>query len=84
MVALALGFASSSDGTFWASAIDLGGREAGVACGILNAGGNVGGFLAPVLTPIIASFAGWSGGLYFGCLLVLLGTPTWLFIDPTS
>jgi sugar phosphate permease len=81
VLSLALGFASASDGSFWASAIDLGGGQVGAACGILNTGGNTGGFIAPVLTPFIASFAGWKWGLYFGSLVVLIGVVAWFYID---
>jgi len=49
------------------------GEQVGAACGILNAGGNIGGFLAPVLTPYIASQAGWSWGLYAGSLMAIVG-----------
>jgi ACS family glucarate transporter-like MFS transporter len=83
VLSVALGCASASDGSFWSSAIDLGGKEVGAACGILNAGSNVGGSIAPVLTPWIASFAGWTWGLYLGCLVVLAGVAAWLFIDPS-
>jgi len=79
---LALGFASMSDGPFWATAIDIGGIHVGAAGGILNTGGNFGGFLAPVLTPYIASHFGWSWGLYTGSLIVMLGIVAWLFVDP--
>jgi len=81
VLSLALGFASATDGAFWASAIDLGKTEVGAACGILNTGGNLGGFVAPMLTPFIASFAGWTWGLYFGSLVVLAGVVVWFFID---
>ncbi len=84
LMSLALGFASCSEGPFWASAIDIGGAYVGAAGGILNTGGNFGGFLAPVVTPWIASFGGWSWGLYFGSLIALLGVLAWFFIDPTK
>ena len=42
-VAIAMGFAGACEGPIWATAIDIGGREVGAACGILNGGGNVGG-----------------------------------------
>ena len=83
-LALALGLAGMSEGPFWASAIDIGGREVGAACGTMNTGANVGGFFGPLLTPIIASYAGWSWGLYFGCLVVMVGALVWLLIDPTK
>ena len=42
---------------------------------IFNTGGNIGGMLAPLVTPMIAVHFGWAGGLYFGSLLVLIGMP---------
>ena len=51
------------EGPFWASAIDIGGKQVGAACGILNAGGNVGGFIAPVFAQIDQMVAGNRGGV---------------------
>ena len=84
LMSLSLGFASSSDASFWASAIDAGGEHVGAACGILNSGGNLGGFLAPVLTAFIASRLGWSWSLYAGAFMVMIGVVTWLFIGSES
>jgi hypothetical protein len=39
--------------------------------------------VSPVLTPYIASRAGWSWGLYAGSLIVMVGILAWFFIDPT-
>ena len=69
--------------TFWASAIDAGGGQSGAASGIMNGVGNLGGLVAPVLTPYIAQRAGWTWALLFGSLVVLAGALAWLFIDPT-
>jgi len=82
LLSLALGFATCSEGPFWATAIEISGEQVGAACGILNTGGNLGGMLAPVLTPLIAIRFGWTGGLYFGSLMVLIGVLTWLMVDP--
>ncbi|MGQ9633899.1 MAG: hypothetical protein ACUVXB_06590 [Bryobacteraceae bacterium] len=41
-----------------------------------------GGFIAPVLTPWIASFAGWSAGLYFASAVAMAGALTWLWFQP--
>jgi MFS family permease len=81
LLSLALGFCASAEGPFWASAINIGGRHAGAAGGILNTGGNIGGILAPILTPWFAVRFGWSAGLYVGSLVVLLGMVAWFFID---
>jgi ACS family glucarate transporter-like MFS transporter len=48
----------------------------------MNTGANLGGFIAPTLTPWIASFAGWSAALYFASLVVLVGVACWFLIDP--
>jgi len=83
LMSMAMGFASLSEAPFWASTIDVGGKHVGAACGILNTGSNIGGFIAPILTPYIASNAGWSWGLYAASLIVMVGVLAWLFIDPT-
>jgi hypothetical protein len=62
---MAMGLAATTEGPFWASAIDIGGTDVGAACGVLNAGGNAKGFLAPLITPFVASFAGWQWGPVF-------------------
>ncbi len=82
LLSLAMGFAMSAEGPFWASAIEAGSGQSGAASGIMNGMGNVGGLLAPVLTPYIAKHAGWSWGLYFGSFVVLAGAMSWFFIDP--
>jgi ACS family glucarate transporter-like MFS transporter len=83
LMSLAFGFASCSEAPFWASTINVGGEHVGAACGILNTGSNIGGFIAPILTPYIASRAGWSWGLYVGSVIVMVGALAWVFIDPT-
>lgn len=83
LMSLALGLAAASEAAYWTSAIDLARAHSGAAGGILNAGGNIGGVLAPVVTPYIASRAGWSWGLYAGALMLLAGVAAWFFIDPT-
>ena len=40
--------------------LGIGGKHVGAACGIMNSAGNLGGFLAPLLTPWIAARAGWA------------------------
>jgi ACS family glucarate transporter-like MFS transporter len=83
LLSLAIGFASCCEGPFWSLAIDVGGPRVGTACGILNFGGNLGGFFAPILTPYIASRAGWSWGLHTGSLIVIIGVIACYLIDPS-
>ncbi len=81
---ITLGLAAATDGPYWVSSSDLGGSHVGAAGGILNTGGNVGGFLAPVLTPFLASRLGWTNALYAGSLILLIGVVLWFFIDVTN
>ena len=83
LLSLAVGFSMAPEGTFWSTAIHMGGKQVGAACGIMNCGGNLGGMLAPILTPMIAQRFGWSGGLSFASAVVLAGMMAWLLIEPT-
>jgi len=84
LLALAVGFASFCEGPFWTMAADIGGPQAGAAGGIMNAGGNLGGFLSPVLTPLVAKFFGWSWGLYTGSIVAMLGAVACCFINTST
>ncbi|HYM10293.1 MAG TPA: MFS transporter, partial [Bryobacterales bacterium] len=84
LLSLALGASTCAEGPFWAATIEISGSQPGAACGILNTGGNLGGMIAPVLTPLIATRYGWEGGLYFASFLVMLSVLTWFFIDPSK
>ena len=83
LLSFSFGLAACSDGSYWAAAIDIGRRDSGAACGILNAGGNVGG-IAPVVTPWIAARSSWSIGLYFAVLVLYFGVFAWFLVDPTK
>ena len=83
LLSLATGFASWCEGPFWASTSGVAGKQVGAACGILNTGGNIGGFLAPIVTPFVASRAGWSWGLHLGSLVAIVGVIACYFVDPT-
>jgi MFS family permease len=78
---LAFGFAACCEGPFWATVTELGAERVGSASSILNAGAQVGGFFAPVMTPIIARLFGWSWGLYAGVLVVCSGAVAVYFIN---
>jgi ACS family glucarate transporter-like MFS transporter len=72
-LSLAFGLAACCEGPFWASVTEMAGERVGAASSILNTGAQVGGFFAPILTPYIASRAGWSWGLYAGSLVAMSG-----------
>jgi len=72
-LSLAFGLAACCEGPFWASVTEMAGDRVGAASSILNTGAQIGGFFAPILTPYIASHAGWSWGLYTGALVSMSG-----------
>jgi MFS family permease len=80
LLCLSLGFAAGTDGPYWAAAIDASGKHSGTGSAIFNTGGNIGGMLAPTLTPLLAHWFGWSAGLYFGGAFVLLGVTVWFLL----
>jgi MFS family permease len=82
LFSLALAFLGACEGAFWTTAIDLGGRQGGVAAAIVNTGGNAGGALAPYLTPLISHYFGWPVGIGVACVICFLGAVNWFWIDP--
>jgi ACS family glucarate transporter-like MFS transporter len=70
---LACGLAACCEGPFWATITDMSPEQVGGASSILNTGAQIGGFFAPVLTPLIAARSGWHWALYTGCLLAISG-----------
>lgn len=81
LLCLSLGFASATDAPYWAAAIDASGKHSGTGSAIFNTGGNIGGMLAPTVTPLLAHWFGWSSGLYFGGAVVFLGILVWFFLE---
>jgi ACS family D-galactonate transporter-like MFS transporter len=81
---LALACLGASEGPFWATAIELGGRRGGTAAGIFNTGGNLGGLIAPIVTPMIGDTFGWSWAIAVGSIICLIGVVLWLWIDPSE
>jgi ACS family glucarate transporter-like MFS transporter len=87
--AMALGAIGMCEGAAWTTAIDLGGTRGATSAAIVNTGGNVGGFLSPVvtpwvgvlLTPSLGRELGWAWGLRIGGLACLAGACLWLWID---
>ena len=82
--ALAMAAVGASEGPFWATAIDLGGKNAATSAGIFNTGGNVGGAIAPILTPIVSKSWGWGWGIGLGSFVCLAGVCFWFWIDPAE
>ena len=81
--ALAHATLGASEGPFWATAVDIGGAKGGTAAAICNTGGNLGGLLAPVVTPWVSGHLGWPWGIGLGGVICFFGALCWRGIDPT-
>lgn len=79
---LALGAVGMTEGPFWAMAVEMGGRRGGSSSAFFNFGGNIGGILAPVVTPIVGERFGWSYALALGGVISLGGVALCLCVDP--
>ena len=79
--ALAMAAVGATEGPFWATAIDLGGRRGGTSAGIFNTGGNAGGALAPIVTPLVSKHVGWQWAIALGSIVCIAGVVLWFWID---
>lgn len=74
----------AAEGPVWATAVDIGGVKGGTAAAICNTGGNVGGMIAPVLTPWIGLNYGWPAAIGVGGGICVLGALCWCWISPRA
>jgi hypothetical protein len=82
--ALAMGSLGLCEGIFWTMAPALESRNGGLACAVLNTGGNGIGLLAPVLTPLLGKAYGWNSAVVVACAVCGVGGLLWLGITPPA
>ncbi|MBM4075037.1 MAG: MFS transporter [Planctomycetes bacterium] len=78
---IALALLGMCEGVFWTSASALGGHRGGLAGAFLNTTGNIGGMIAPALTPWIGKHYGWSPAIIVACVISAVGGLLWIIID---
>lgn len=83
-MALAMGAQGMCECVYWTTATELGGRSRGFSGAFLNTIGNVGGFISPVLTPMLAESMGWHGAIAIACAVCGFGGLIWLVINTTA
>lgn len=85
LLALCFGFTQFTEGAYWSGVTFTAGRHTSAATGVLNTGGNLPGFLAP-LVGLMVDRLGWWPTLATGSAFALLGALLWLMIriDPPS
>jgi ACS family glucarate transporter-like MFS transporter len=68
----------------WVAGLEIGGRNCGTSAAIVNTGGNLGGLLAPVVTPYVAASYGWNAGFTVASLVCVVGVLQWLGVRLVS
>jgi MFS family permease len=79
---LSLGVLGLCEGSFWTTAVEIGGKRGGTTAAIMNTGGNGIGLLAPIITPWISAKVGWTWGIGLGAVIGFLGAACWWGIVP--
>ena len=51
---------------------------------MFNTGGNAGGLLAPIVTPMVGQSFGWGYAVGLGGVICLFGVVLWFWIDPAE
>jgi MFS transporter, ACS family, D-galactonate transporter len=82
----------ASEGSFWTTSVELGGRFGGTTASFMNTGCNLGGTLSPFLTPMLSQFfaqyygedAGWRISLAAAGIMVIFGATLWWGIHPEA
>jgi MFS transporter, ACS family, glucarate transporter len=69
-------------GAAWASIVNIGGRNAGIATGFINTIGNLAHAAQPVIAPRVFNTFGWSALFGIYAVAFLLAMMTWVIIDP--
>ncbi|MFM9962110.1 MAG: MFS transporter [Planctomycetaceae bacterium] len=83
-LAISMGALGMCEGVFWTTATDIGGKSRGFSGAFMNTGGNIGGFISPVLTPYMADKMGWDGAIIFACVISAIGGLVWFLIEPPT
>jgi ACS family glucarate transporter-like MFS transporter len=83
LLALCFGFCQFTEPQFWAAATYIGGEHTPSATGVMNTGGNLAGFLAPVVGLILDRF-GWIPTLATGSVFAVVAAVLWLFVRAQS
>lgn len=80
------------EAAFWTTAVQLGRSRGGLAAGMMNLGGNAGGFLSPIATPWLGTYfggylgaaTGWRVSLAVAGVVSVVGASMWLGVHPAS
>jgi ACS family glucarate transporter-like MFS transporter len=84
LLSLGDGLAYSVIGALWSTIMDIAGEHTGAVYGVVGMCANIGGMVAPTLTPLLATYYGWEVALHAAALLACTGGILWLAIDASK
>ena len=81
LLSLGDGLLYSTLGSTWSVIMDISGKYTGAVYGVVGMCANIGGMIAPTLTPLLAGRYGWEAAIHVAALTALVGGMMWLAID---
>ena len=79
-LALCFGFGELTEGAYWSSIVDVSGRYAGSASGVMNMWTNLGGVICTPLVPLLVGWFGWPFALGSAAVVSWIAALLWLGI----
>jgi ACS family glucarate transporter-like MFS transporter len=87
---ISAGLLGMCEAAFWTTIVELGSPRGGLAAGVMNFGGNAGGLLSPVVTPLLSAWfgtvygesVGWRASLGVAGGIAILGSLLWFGVKP--
>ena len=80
LLCISFGWTQVTEAAYWSTTIAVAGRHSSLACGVLNTGANVVGFVGGMLVPVTAEVFNWEVAIWTGSLFALIGAGIWFFI----
>ena len=81
LLSLGNGLLYSTLGATWSTVIDISGKYTGAVYGVVGMCANIGGMIAPTLTPLLAARYGWEAAIHVAALTAFAGGMMWLAVD---
>ena len=79
LLSLCFGFTQFTEGSYWQACTFVAGPHTAAATGVMNTGGNLPGFLAPLVGFMLDRF-GWMPTLLSGSIFALISVVLWLVV----
>ena len=70
-----------SQSSFWSVTSEIAGASAGSVSGVMNMGGQIGGAVTALLTPVIAKHSGWPMSFFSAATICGVGGLLWLVVN---